>query len=157
MDRRHLVIALATAVVLLAATAAYAPYHTNPTPPPPAPGQSSPAGLSAVKAQAKVAATHAGFAAEAQSVSSAKEHLGHTLVCIEGSKGKNVQAGWGNPCQGMGNGVLVDLERANASASLLQQARSADETAVAALQSTDLAQIKANAKRVSTVMAELAK
>lgn len=140
---------LAAVVVLIAATAAQAPYHTTPTPPPqPAPPSGSPSG--AVAAQAKTAATHAGFAAEAQTLSSVREHLGHVIVCIEGPKGKNVNAAWENPCQGQGSGVLNDLRGSAASWTLVAQ--SADNLAVAGLKSTDLARMKAAAKGVSALM-----
>lgn len=141
---------------LVISGAAYAPYHTSPTPPPPPPSQSAPSGLLAAKAQAKVAAAHAGFAAEGGTVSYAREHVGHTLACIEGAKGKNVNAAWENPCQGMGNGVLVDLQQGKADGSLIEKANTADTTAVAAMKSSDLAQIKAAAKQVSTLMQQIA-
>lgn len=133
---------------------AYAPYHT--TPPPPPSGQSAPSGLTAAKAEAKVAAAHAGYAAASGTVSSAREHLGHALVCIEGAKGKNVNAAWENPCQGMGNGVLADLQNAKASAALIEKAQTADTTAVAAMKDTDLAQIRAAARQVAVLMQEVA-
>jgi len=143
----------ALVIVLLGAGAAYAPYHTTPAPPPTPSGQS---GLAAAVAQAKVAAAHAGYAGEAGTVGAAREHLGHTLVCIEGPKGQNVNAAWDNPCQGMGNGVLPDLERANARASLIEKGKTADAAAAAAMKSNDLAQIKTSAKQVSTLMKEVA-
>lgn len=143
-------------ITLVAAGVAYAPYHTTPTPPPPPSGQSAPSSLSAAKAQAEVAAAHAGFAAEGSTVSNAREHIGHTLACIEGAKGKNVNAAWENPCKGMGNGVLADLQRGNASASLIQKAKTADASAVAVVKNANLDQIKAAAKQVSTLMREIA-
>ncbi len=140
---------------LFVAGAAYAPYHTNPTPPPP-PGGAAPSGLSEAKAQAKVAATHSGVAAGGQTVTFAREHLGEALVCIEGPSGQNVKASWENPCQGMGQGVLTDLQRMKADPSLLQKAKSADAAAVAGMQSSDLARIKAAAKQVSILMMQIA-
>jgi len=88
-------------------------------------------------------------------VSYAREHIGHTLACIEGAKGKNANPAWENPCQGMGNGVLADLRRGNASASLVEKAKTADASGVAA-KSSDLVQIKAAAKQVATLMQEIA-
>lgn len=140
--------------VSLAAGVAYAPYHTTPTPPPATPSSSS--GLTAAQAQAKVAAAHSGFAAEGSTVSYVHEHIGHTLACIEGAKGKNVNAAWENPCKGMGNGVLPDLQQAKASASLIEKAKRADAAAVSAMKSNDLAQIKVSAKQASTLMKEIA-
>lgn len=153
MMRTTVGIVSALVIVLLGAGAAYAPYHTTPAPPPTPSGQP---GLAAAVAQARVAAAHAGYAGEAGTVSSAREHLGHTLVCIEGPKGKNVNAAWDNPCQGMGNGVLADLQRANAASTLMEKAKDADEAAVAGMKSTDPAQIKAAARQVATLMQQVA-
>lgn len=155
MSRITMGVAVAVAIILTAVSSAYTQYTTPPPSPPP--GQPAPAGLSAVKAQAKVAAAHAGYAADGNSVSYAKEHLGHVLICIEGPKGKNVKPFWENPCKGMGNGVLVDLQRIKVNPSLLEKARTADGVAVAGLKSTNLARIKAAAKQVSTLMAQIAK
>jgi hypothetical protein len=154
MKRMAAGIGTVVVVTLLAVGVAYAPYHTTPAPPPAPSGQSS--GLSAAQAQAKTAAAHSGFAAEGGTVSYAHEHLGHTLVCIEGTKGKNVNAAWDNPCKGMGNGVLADLQAAKASTALIDKAKAADAAAVAAVKNSDLAQIKASAKQVSTLMQEIA-
>ena len=143
-------------ITLVAVGVAHAPYHTTPAPPPPPSGQSARSALSAAIAQAKVAAAHGGFAAESSTVSYAREHIGHTLACIEGARGKNVNAAWDNPCKGMGNGVLADLQRGNASASLIEKAKAADTSAVAAMKLSDLAQIKAAAKQISTLMQEIA-
>jgi len=155
MARKAVVIPVIASLFVLgfAVGAAFAPYHTAPTPPPGGAGSS---GLSAAKAQAKTAAAHAGFAAEGGTVSYAKEHLGHALVCIEGPRGANVNAAWENPCGGMGNGVLPDLQRANADAALIAKAKDADAAAVAAMKGTNLAEIKASAKQVSTLMQQIA-
>lgn len=154
MSRQVTVLMIVSLVVLgLASGVAYAPYHTQPAPPPGASGSSS---LAAAIAQAKTAAAHAGYAAESNAVGGAKEHLGHALVCIEGAKGENVNAAWDNPCQGMGNGVLADLQRANASAALIAKAKEADAAAVAGMKSTDLAKIKTSAQQVVTLMQQVA-
>ncbi len=153
MMRSMTVVVVALAVTLVAGGVAYAPYHTTPTPPSSQPTSSA---LAAAVSQAKIAAAHAGYAAESGAVSGVREHLGHALVCIEGAKGKNVNAAWDNPCQGMGNGVLVDLERAKADAAVMARAKEADTVAVAAMQGSDLARMKAAAKQVSTLMAQVA-
>lgn len=140
MRSARVALVLATGVVLIAATAAQAPYHTQPVPP----ASADPA------AQAKTAATHAGFAAESRTVSGVREHLGHTIVCIEGSKGKNVNAAWDNPCQGQGTGILNDLR--GAAASWMPVVQAADELAVAAIKDTNLTRMQAAAKGVSALM-----
>ncbi|HEY6071986.1 MAG TPA: hypothetical protein VIV15_01000 [Anaerolineales bacterium] len=150
-------LALVLVITLLAGRASSGPYDYPPAPPPP-PASSQPTSpaLNAAVAQAKVAATHAGYAVDGTGVSAVREHLGHALVCIEGAKGKNVNPAWANPCQGMGNGVLVDLERANAGAALIDKTKEADSSTVAAIKSSDLAQMKAAAKQVSTLMQQVA-
>lgn len=165
MQQARLAILIAITLTFGTAAVAYAPYHTQPAPPPSPPPPSSPpppastrapSGMSLVKAQARIASTHAGFAAGSSTVSSAREHLGHTLACIEGSKGRNVRAQWMNPCSGKGNGVLVDLRRIRASASLIRTAQEADATAVAAIKSSNLTKLKNSARRVAQLINRIA-
>lgn len=164
MHQARLAVFIAITLVFGVASVAYAPYHTqpvppSPTPPPPStppPSTPAPSGMSVVKAQAKTAATHAGFAAGSSTMSGAKEHLGHTIACIEGSMGRNVKPQWMNPCSGQGNGVLVDLRRIKASAALIRTAQDADATAVAALKSSNLTQVKNSAKRVAQLTNRIA-
>lgn len=102
--------------------------------------------------QAKTAATHAGFAAGGDSVNYVDTHLGHALNCIEGPRGKNFNASWGNVCEGQGNGILVDLRADRAGAAWMLVAEAARELAVAGIKSRDLAQKKNAAKGVSALM-----
>lgn len=106
----------------------------------------------AFKTQAKTASAHASFAADGSSMSYVKEHLGHTLVCIEGEKGKNVHPAWENVCKGQGNGVLNDLRASKDGAAWIPVAEAADALAVSAMKSTNLAQIKTSARGVSELM-----
>lgn len=153
MHQARLAVLIAITLVFGVSSVAYAPYHTQPAPPPSTP---APSGMSIVKAQAKIAATHAGFAAGSATMSSAKEHLGHAIACIEGSKGRNVKPQWMNPCSGNGNGVLVDLRRIKASAALIRAAQDADATAVAALKNSNLTQVKNSARRVGQLTNRIA-
>ena len=41
-----------------------------------------------------------------------REHLQHVINCIEGPGGKDFKTASGYPCQGQGNGILVDLKTA---------------------------------------------
>ncbi|MGH2397259.1 MAG: hypothetical protein ACRDFW_09760 [bacterium] len=159
MQQARLAILIAITLTFGAAAVAYAPYHTQPAPPPsptPPPTTTAPSGMSVIKAQAKIAATHAGFAAAGSTMGSAKEHLGHTLACIEGPKGRNVKPEWMNPCSGTGNGVLVDLGRIRATATLIRAAQEADATAVAAIKSSNLTQVKSSARRVAQLINRIA-
>lgn len=150
MHTLRFAVILSCALVVAAATAAYAPYHTSPPPPSSPQEPSRSGGSAALQTLARTAATHAGFAADAGTVSAAREHLGHALVCIEGARGKNVNAAWENPCQGQGDGVLNALD--GPTASWKPVAEAADSLAVTTMRGSSLAQIKAGAMGVSALM-----
>jgi hypothetical protein len=165
MYQARLAVLIAITLMFGIAAVAYAPYHTQPTPPPSPPPPSSPppppstrppSGMSIVKAQAKIAATHAGFAAGGSTVTYVKEHLGHVIACLEGPKGRNVNRQWMNPCSGKGNGVLADLRRMKASASLISKAQAADTTAVTAMKSSNLTLLKNSARRAARLINQVA-
>lgn len=141
---RWKVSALVSLLVLAVTGVAYAPYHTQTQP--------SPAGGAAFKNQAQTAAQHASFAADSGSMSGAKEHLGHTVACIEGPKGKNVNSAWANPCTGQGNGVLADLKTSKDGAAWIPVAEAADSLTLVGLKASDLAQTKNAARAVSEMM-----
>jgi hypothetical protein len=106
-----------------------------------------------VKAQIRTAITHAGFAASGSSLGYVEQHLGHALNCIEGSKGKNFNASWGNVCEGQGNGILVDLKAAPGGAALMPEVEKADSAALAGLKSKNLGEAKTASKSVSDTLA----
>ena len=60
----------------------------------------------------QTAITHAGLAAQQNTVAQIELHLHHVINCIEGKEGKNYFAGSGDVCQGMGRGLLADLNAA---------------------------------------------
>jgi hypothetical protein len=91
-----------------------------------------------VKLELKTTITHVGEAAKAESLSAVQEHLGHVVNCIEGTKGKNFNASWGNPCEGQGNGILVDLKTAQGGAAVLPTAQRAEAAAMAGLKTKKL-------------------
>ncbi len=136
-----LIVAVA-ALVLVAAGVGTAQYNY---------GQPAPAGGD-VKTQIKTAVTHAGFAASGSAMGYVQQHLGHALNCIEGSKGKNFNASWGNVCEGQGNGILVDLKAAPGGAALMSDAEKADTMAVAGLKAKNLDEAKNAAKGVSDTL-----
>lgn len=105
-----------------------------------------------VKAQLATAITHAGFAADGQSVGYVRTHLGHALNCLEGTRGKNFNAAWGNVCQGQGNGILVDLASASGGAVVILVASQADALAMAGTKSANLAEMKVAAKGVVALL-----
>jgi hypothetical protein len=105
-----------------------------------------------VKTQIKTAITHAGFAASGAALGYVQQHLGHTLNCIEGPKGKNFNASWGNVCEGQGSGILVDLKAAPGGAALMPDAEKADTMALAGLKTKNLDEAKTAAKGVADTL-----
>jgi len=112
----------------------------------------APAGEPTWKAQARTGATHAGFAAAADSAAAVDQHLGHALNCIEGPKGKNFNANWGYPCQGQGQGLVVDLRADRAGGAWTLVADAAGQLALAGLKARDLAQKRGAAKGVEALL-----
>jgi hypothetical protein len=105
-----------------------------------------------VKAEIRTAITHAGFAAGGSSLGYTQQHLGHALNCIEGPKGKNFNASWGNVCEGQGNGILIDLKAASGGAALMPDVEKADTAALAGLKTKNLEEAKGAAKSVSDTL-----
>jgi hypothetical protein len=87
---------LALALVLAAAGAAPAAQMMN----------------EAVTKQLDTAIAHAKNAAGASTTAQVELHLHHVINCIEGKDGKNYFTGSGDVCQGMGQGLLKDLQAA---------------------------------------------
>ncbi len=55
---------------------------------------------------------HADFAEKAANLKDIQMHLHHVLNCLEGKKGKEFDASYGNPCQG--EGALQTLDKGSA-------------------------------------------
>ena len=125
-------------------------YPSTPQPAPSTPTVQSPAGD--VKTELKTAITHAGFSAGADALGSVQQHLGHTLNCIEGTKGRNFNQSWGHVCQGQGNGILVDLKATQGGAAFMLVAEQADSLALAGVKSKDLAEARNAAKGVGALL-----
>jgi hypothetical protein len=64
----------------------------------------------AASKQAATASAHAGMALGAADLKMAHTHLHHVINCLVGSSGKGFDADAGNPCQGMGQGAIVDAK-----------------------------------------------
>lgn len=127
------------------------PYNYPSTP---QPAQPAPSGD--VKTELKTAITHAGFAGGGETLGSVQQHLGHTLNCIEGTKGRNFNQSWGHVCQGQGNGILVDLKAALGGAGFMLVAEQADSLALAGIKSKDLAEARNAAKGVGALLTVVA-
>lgn len=111
--------------------------------------------LERVKIQVETARTHAAFAAGGDSISYVQQHLGHALNCLEGPKGANFHASWGNVCQGQGNGILVDLKGVPNNTSLMTLAREAGATAIQGLKKQSVSEAKPSAKKTADLLQKL--
>ncbi len=63
----------------------------------------------------KTAITHAGFAQKYDTMKEVTLHLHHVVNCIVGGDDKMFNKEAGNPCQGQGKGIMVDLKAKGAS------------------------------------------
>lgn len=151
LSRGTLIISAVTAITLGLVGVAYAPYHT----------QSAP-GTSGIIAQLTTARTHANYAFGSEAIRSVREHLGHTVNCLEGTKGKNYDSYNDNPCEGQGDGIIPGLTAeknrgASAAAKALILAEEADKVAVSGLQLADLGKAKDAAKKTMQLLDDAAK
>ncbi len=104
----------------------------------------------AAEQQLQTAITHAGAAAGYNTTVEIELHLHHVVNCIEGKAGKNYFRGSGDVCQGMGKGLLADLQAAGmAGGHALPYVEIADSVAlwgIAQGMHKDVARAKAAAK-----------
>lgn len=143
--QRATVLVVATVLVFGLAAATHSQYNYPPSSP------ARPQG-SGVKAQLATAITHAGFAANGDSLGYIRQHLGHALNCLEGPSGRSFNRAWGNVCQGQGNGILEDLKATPGGAVSLRVAEHADALAASGVKSTDRAEAKIAAKAVGALL-----
>lgn len=149
------VLFVAGLLVLAIVEMSYSQYN-YPSTPQPAKPQPTQAQSGGVKTELKTAITHAGFAGGGDALAYVRQHLGHTLNCIEGTKGKNFNQSWGHVCQGQGNGILADLKAAQGGAGLMLIARQADSLALAGVKSGDLVEARNAAKGVGALLTVVA-
>jgi hypothetical protein len=107
-------------------------------------------------AELKTAVTHAGFAAKYETMKVAL-HLHHALNCLVGPQDKLFNAAAGNPCQGQGNGFLIDQKAAKGEGNQYYDAWWAAQIAGQALASDNLGAAKAAARIVNMVLDNVAK
>jgi len=144
--QRATVLVVATVLLFGLVAATHSQYNYPPSSPP-AGSQGS-----GVKAQLTTAITHAGFAADGDSLGYVRQHLGHALNCLEGPRGPNFNRAWGHVCQGQGNGILVDLKATPGGAVSLRVAEHADSLAASGVKSADRAEAKIAAKAVGALL-----
>lgn len=62
--------------------------------------------------QWKTGVQHTKFSQDYSNMKEITTHLQHVVNCIEGQTGPGFEGGAGNPCQGQGNGMVVDAKKA---------------------------------------------
>lgn len=117
-----------------------------------APQPAATSSVDSVKRQLQTAAFHAKNAANQGAISSAVLHLGHALNCVEGPKGTNFDASWGNVCEGQGQGILTDLRGLPQFGQVRLLVEAANSLAVAGVKSGDLAATRNAAKGVAALL-----
>lgn len=70
------------------------------------------------------ALAHAQMALASKDVAEARHHLHHVINCLVGPKSKEYDANEENPCKGMGNGALNDVDSKSAQHKKLDNALS---------------------------------
>jgi len=108
-------------------------------------------------AELKTAITHSGFAAKYEAMKEVTLHLHHTVNCLVGPQDKMFDAAAGNPCQGQGNGYLPDLKAAKGEGDQYYEAWWAAQIAEQAIASNNVAQARAGARIVNSVLDNVAK
>jgi hypothetical protein len=111
-----------------------------------------PTGSVDLRAQLRTASTHATNAANSETLPGVRSHLMHVVNCLEGARGRNYFQNEANPCQGQGNGVLVDLRSAQGGGTWMAVAESANELAVRGAKMSDLASARATARGVAALL-----
>jgi len=115
------------------------------------------AGKGAVE-QLKTAIQHSGFSQNYDNMQTAKQHLQHVVNCVEGQRGPMYDGGAGNPCEGKGNGAMVDAKAAGgkmtATATWLDLA---NDVAVTGIKAKDITKVKAAGWATQVILEHAAK
>jgi hypothetical protein len=104
---------------------------------------------SAVSKQVGTASAHAGMALGAADLKMVHAHLHHVINCLVGPSGKGFDAQEADPCQGQGQGAIVDARGDAASESRLHAALNQAEHG---LKATTLDGAHADAQQVLTTL-----
>jgi hypothetical protein len=96
----------------------------------------------------KAAATHAGFASQADNIKGVHTHLHHTLNCLVGPKGDGFDSNEMNPCANMGNGAIPD----NANDNMMEVLDDAVDKTNSGLETDDVDKAKAAAASVKKML-----
>jgi hypothetical protein len=112
----------------------------------------SPPAAGKAQTQLATAIQHARFSAGANATAGAVTHLGHTLNCIEGARGKNFNAAWGHVCQGQGDGILVDIRGERNAAAVMLVLEAANDLAVRGVKAQNVAAVQNAARGVAALL-----
>lgn len=105
-----------------------------------------------IRKELETAIFHSGeLAQRGTAIAGVRLHLQHVINCLQGPNGANFVAAVGYPCQGMGNGIIPDLEAASGSgvAKALQYSRIALTLSLQAVGFTDVNAAQPWAKVIS--------
>ncbi len=102
-----------------------------------------------VSKQVATATAHAGMAVVATDLKMAHTHLHHVVNCLVGPSGKSFDSKAGNPCDGMGQGAIIDSKNDAATNARLNTALNEAEQG---LITTSLEAAHADAKKVLTTL-----
>lgn len=70
----------------------------------------------------KTAITHVGLANEADTPEKVQMHLQHAVNCLVGEQGEGFDDSVGNPCKGLGQGAIDDVQADESVSRMLEQA-----------------------------------
>lgn len=102
-----------------------------------------------ISKQVATATAHAGMALVATDLKMAHTHLHHVVNCLVGPSGKSFDAEAGNPCDGMGQGAILDSKDDAATETMLNTALSEAEQG---LKTTSLESAHEDAQKVLTTL-----
>ncbi len=111
---------------------------------------------SAAETELKTAIFHAGeLAQRGEVLATSQLHVQHVVNCLEGPTGKNFKVAAGHVCQGQGNGIIPDLQKAVASgvkgaAAAMRYANAAYMLALDALKMNDVNAVQPWAKVIAS-------
>ncbi|MDR7543120.1 MAG: hypothetical protein QN120_02580, partial [Armatimonadota bacterium] len=115
-----------------------------------------PGGGPDLRLQLRTAVAHAQNAAASEALRGAQSHLLHVVNCLEGPRGRDYAQAEINPCQGQGNGILVDLRSNPGRASWVPVAEAAKDLAMRGSKLGELASARASARGVAALLATVA-
>ena len=87
-------------------------------------GADAPSASPDAKTEIVTALAHAQMSLASKDIAEARHHLHHVINCLVGAKGKGYDVNEENPCKGMGNGAMNDVDSTSAQYKKLDDALS---------------------------------